>query len=78
MPCAPGWEGALTSCDHTHILTGESEEGSPGNLGKLDRIPQTHTAHHPETNPFPMILDPTWLLGSQETHSPVAFPGTPS
>ena len=63
-PCAPGREGALISCDHTHILTGESEEASPGNLGTPDRTPQTHTAHHPETSPFPMTLDPacSWVV----------------
>lgn len=72
-------EGAHTSCDHTHVLPGRREEGSPGGLGKPDRTPQTHTAHHPEANPFPVILDPTWLFGSQETHSPMAVPGgTPS
>ena len=33
-------------------------------MGTPDRTPQTHTAHHPETSPFPMTLDPacSWVV----------------
>lgn len=63
-----------TSCDQCiHILTGEREEGSPGNL-KKDRIPpNTHSSPPTDTNLSCMIPRPHMALGSQETHSPAAF-----